>query len=75
MKLTQNQIIAYTELPRVMWSSAYELGLSRSTLDALVRKGLAESKGAGSPGSVFSPRTTILYRAIPERNLPFEIER
>jgi hypothetical protein len=45
----------------MVWKSAYELQLSRATLEALVRKGWAESKITN--GYMFSPRTCIFYRA------------
>ena len=69
MKLTQNQVIAMTELSRVSWTTAYQLQMPRSTLDALVRKGLVEKRGVGYLGTLFSPRTTIQYRSIPHINM------
>lgn len=53
-----NQVIAYQKLSH-KWQSAFDLGVSIATLDALVRKGLAE-KRRDSLG--FSPRTTMYYR-------------
>lgn len=42
------------------WKCAYELGESLGTLNALVRKGLVESKG--DLGALFFPRTSIDFR-------------
>ena len=42
------------------WTSSYSLRVGRNTLDALVRKGLAERR-AGL-GELFSPSTSIKYR-------------
>lgn len=55
-----NQVIAYQKLSH-KWQSAFGLGVSTATLDALVRRGLAE-KRRDSLGSMFSPRTTTYYR-------------
>lgn len=44
------------------WASAYLLHASLSTLDALVRKGLAERRNTGALGAAYSPRTVIEYR-------------
>jgi len=44
------------------WKCSYELGESMATLNALCRKKVAESKGHGDCGCMFSPQTTIKYR-------------
>jgi hypothetical protein len=74
MKLTQNQIIVMTELSRVSWTTAYEIQMSRNTLEALVRKGLVEKRGAGFVGSIFTPRTTIQYRVIASTSENVEVD-
>lgn len=45
-----------------VWSSAYDLQLSMQTLDALVKRGLAERRNEAALGAMFSPRTVIQYR-------------
>ncbi len=65
MKLTPTQLSAYTKLSPMVWKSAYDLRVSLATLDALVRKGWAESKV--TTGYMFSPRTNIYYRAVRRR--------
>lgn len=52
----------------VSWASAYELQLSRATLDALVRKGLAIRQDDSSVGAAWAPRVTIGYK-ISERGV------
>jgi len=42
------------------WQCAYSLKESLSTLRALVRLGVAESRSG--PGAIFSPRTAIEFR-------------
>lgn len=64
MKLSTTQLAAYTKLSPMVWKTAYDIQVSMATLDALVRKGWAESKGHGSLGSSYSPRTTVYYRAV-----------
>lgn len=48
------------------WHSSYGTKFSRQTYQALVSRGLAESKGAGQLGSMFSPAITIKFRALSE---------
>jgi hypothetical protein len=48
----------------MFWKSAYDVKASMATMEALVKKGWAKSKGHGSLGSMYSPRTTVMYRAI-----------
>ena len=70
-KLTPTQESAYRKLTNE-WQSGYDLQESMATLDALVKKGYAKSSGHGSLSSVYSPRTSILYKrnfSIPERVL------
>lgn len=43
------------------WQCAYSLGESLATLRALVRMGVADIAD-GAPGTMFSPRTRILFR-------------
>ncbi len=59
MKLTPAQEKALAALT-AEWRSAYDLRLSRGTLDALVRKKLADKKH--SVGSWTFPRVGIEYR-------------
>jgi len=55
----------------MVWKSAYDVRASMATMEALVKKGWAESKGHGSLGSMYSPRTTVMYRAIrPTKHAP-----
>lgn len=58
-KLTKNQQRALGKLG-VLWKSAYELQESKGTLDALVRRGLADRKHG--IGSMAFPRTNVTYR-------------
>lgn len=46
------------------WQSAYEIGASLPTLDALVKRGILEHH-ASALGSMFSPRTANHYRQKP----------
>lgn len=58
--LTATQEAALSKLTR-KWASAYELKTSRATLNALVRRGLAENR---MPlGSMAFPSTTEYRRA------------
>ena len=43
------------------WQSAYEIGATLATLDALVRLGILEHH-AETLGALFSPRTANYYR-------------
>lgn len=61
MKLTLTQLSAHLKLSPMFWKTAYDLQVSLATLNALVRKGWAESKVTN--GYMFSPRTCIYYRA------------
>jgi len=55
----------------MIWKSAYDVKASMATMEALVKKGWAESKGHGTLGSMYSPRTTVMYRAIhPTKHAP-----
>jgi len=60
VKLSPSQLNAMGKLHKVAFFSAYELKISRNTLEALVKKGLAESKHEA--GAFSFPRTGILYR-------------
>lgn len=59
MKLTPAQQKAMAKLTRE-WQSAYRLGFSRNTLDALVRRGLAEHRA--ETGYLFFPTIGNKYR-------------
>lgn len=59
-KLTKPQQRALEKLHPVDWQSAYNLKESLPTLNALVRKGLAESQMG--LGYLFLPRTEIKFR-------------
>jgi len=61
-ELTDAQQRALDKLSDGKWHSAYELRVSRNTLDALVRRGLVE--GRHGLGSLFTP-SSINYRLIP----------
>lgn len=61
MELSEPQRIALDKITSE-WRCSYSLGVSRNTLNALVRKGLAQSRGEGSPRAIFSPTTFIEYR-------------
>lgn len=43
------------------WQSAYQIGASLATLDALVKRGILERR-TDALGSIFSPRTANYYR-------------
>lgn len=60
MKMTNSQQRAKSKLTNE-WQCAYSLGESLATLRALVRMGVADVIDGG-PGSMFSPRTSILFR-------------
>lgn len=53
---------AINKLKDMEWKSAYDIQESRNTLDALVSKGVLESRGG--LGSMAFPRNNILYRLI-----------
>ena len=75
MKLSHAQRSAYLKLSPMVWKSAYDVRASMATMEALVKKGWAESKGHGSLGSMYSPRTTVMYRAIrPTKHAPDVVE-
>ena len=64
VKLTSSQVIALDKLKRKGgWGCAYALQESMGTLDALVRKGFAVSRGHGKLGAMYSPRTSVEYKA------------
>ena len=43
------------------WQSAYQIGASLATLDALVKRGILEQR-TDALGGMFSPRTSNFYR-------------
>lgn len=43
------------------WQSAYQIGASLATLDALVKRGILERR-TDALGAMFSPRTANYYR-------------
>ena len=61
MKLSRPQKIALDKLT-AEWECSYTMGVSRKTSHALVKKGLAESRGEGSPRAIFAPTIAIEYR-------------
>lgn len=60
MKLSPSQQKALAALSDVEWKSAYDIQVSISTLDSLVKKKLATRKI--EQGHMFSPRTAIMFR-------------
>lgn len=63
-KLTVTQQSTIDRMKPGLWYSAYDLGASLSTMDALVRRGLVERRGVGGLGSSYSPRTGIEFRLV-----------
>ena len=63
-KLSSAQEAALIKMSITEWKSAYEIGASIATLDALVRKGKARKSTGGGLGMMFSPRTAAKYIAI-----------
>ena len=63
-KLSNAQTVALMKMSTTEWRSAYDLGVSMATLDALVRKGKAKKTTGGNLGMMFSPRTCAKYLAI-----------
>lgn len=62
-KLSPAQSAAYGIIcSKSKWESSYTLKISLGTLKALSNKGLIESRHTS--GSVYSPRTGILWRAV-----------
>ena len=61
MRLTAAQQRVLDKLT-VDWQTAYNLRARMTTLNALERLGLAERRGHGALGAMFSPTTTIQYR-------------
>jgi len=60
MKLSKVQIRTLNKLNAYEWQSAYKINESLATLQALVHKGLVESKH--TLGAFSFPRTGILFR-------------
>lgn len=60
MKLTENMQKALKVLSRTEWRSAYDVQMSRGTLEALTERKLAE--GRYGLGSIAFARTHIKYR-------------
>lgn len=59
-KLPKTQQKALAGMYVGIWYSAYELGVSIATLNALHRKNLVERRS--DIGASFSPRTAVEYR-------------
>lgn len=68
IKLTPAQVRAYGKLSTVQWESAYTLGCSIATLNALVRKGLVERRGDNTFGAAFFPSNFLEYRIKPPKS-------
>lgn len=62
VKLSKTQERALSKLS-YKWQSAYEIGESIATLNALVRHGLAKSK-TDELGYMYSPRTAIYFKVF-----------
>ena len=62
MKLTKAQQRALSKMDVDCEYSAYDLGESISTLDALVKKGYL-TREAGL-GAIYSPRVNIMYKLV-----------
>jgi len=65
VKLSATQQRAYNKLKKHGgWECSYTLRESMATLNALVKKGLAVSRGHGRLGAFWSPQTTIEYKVV-----------
>ena len=65
MKLTSAQTAVMMKMSNTEPKSAYELGCSLATLEALRKKGkVKECSSCGNLGRMFSPRTAIKYLAV-----------
>lgn len=63
--LSQNQIKAFDKMAEGGWHCAYSLQTSMATLNALVNRGLIIRR---TPvGSLFFPRTEVMYHIAKER--------
>lgn len=61
--LSKSQVLAVEKLSKDEYKTAYDVGCSLSTLNALVKKGLADKK-TDNIGYMFSPRISNHYKLI-----------
>lgn len=65
--LSPRMAAAYEKLSQTEWLTPYDLREKLPTLQGLVSRGLAVSKGYGALGAAFSPRTTICFKRSNEK--------